>query len=78
MDRPRLKLLIGRQNLKYLDVQIVVHEAIQKEIALKVSSNHSNWNKIQSTLRLIPHSEDENNANTFQAEKGFKILPGST
>ena len=61
----RVKLLIGRQNLKYLDVQIVVHEAIQKEIALKVSSNHSNWNKIQSTLRLIPHSEDENNANTF-------------
>ena len=56
----------------------IVPEAIKKEIALKVSSNHSNWNKIQSTLRLIPHSEDENNANTFQAGKGFKILPGST
>ena len=70
MDRPRLKLLIGRQNLKYLDTgRIVRGGAIQKEIALKVSSNHSNWNKIQSTLRLIPHSEDENNANTFQAEK---------
>ena len=62
----RVKLLIGRQNLKYLDMQIV-HGAIQKEIALKVSSNHSNWNKIQSTLWLIPHSEDENNANTFHA-----------
>ena len=49
----------------------IVPEAIKKEIALKVSSNHSNWNKIQSTLRLIPHSEDENNANTFQAEKGI-------
>ena len=56
----------------------IVPEAIKKEIALKVSSNHSNWNEIQSTLRLIPHSEDENNANTFQAEKGFKISPGST
>ena len=67
----RVKLLIGRRNLKYLDVQIVVHEAIQKEIALKVSSNHSNWNKIQSTLRPIPHSEEENNANTFRA--GEKI-----
>ena len=47
----------------------IVPEAIKKEIALKVSSNHSNWNKIQSTLRLIPHSEDENNANTFRANK---------
>ena len=61
-----MKLLIGRQNLKYLDTgRIVRGGAIQKEIALKVSSNHSNWNKIQSTLPLIPHSEDENNANTF-------------
>ena len=62
----RVKLLIGRRNLKYLDVQIVVHEAIQKEIALKVSSNHSNWNKIQSTLRLIPHSEDQSINHIFR------------
>ena len=53
----------------------IVPEAIKKEIALKVSSNHSNWNKIQSTLRLIPHSEDENNANTFHAEKDLKYCP---
>ena len=78
----RVKLLIGRQNLKYLDMQIV-YGAIQKEITLKVSSNHSNWNKIQSTLRLIPHSEDENNANTFHGaenERGqnVKYCRGST